>query len=56
MASKACAELFNERRSEMQNDSDDTLRFKRTMKRAFIFLAVVEFVVTAVGLFYYVNK
>jgi len=26
------------------------------MKRALIFLAVVEFVVTAIGLFYYVNK
>jgi len=40
----------------MQNTSDDTLKFKRSMKRALIFLAVVEFVVTVVGLFYYVNK
>ena len=56
MDSKACAELFNERRNEMQNSSDETLRFKRGFKRALIVLAVVEFIVTAVGLFYYVQK
>ena len=56
MASKACAELFNERRSEMQDSSDDTLKFKRTMKRALIVFAVVEFIVMAVGMFYYVQK
>ena len=56
MASKACAELFNERRSEMQDSSDETLKFRRTMKRAFIVFAVVEFIVMAVGMFYYVQK
>lgn len=56
MASRACAELFNERRSEMENTSEETLKFKRGFKRALIILAVIEFVVTAVGLFYYVQK
>ena len=55
MAWKACAELFNERRNEMQNTSDE-LKFKRNFKRALIVFAVVEFIVTAVGLFYYVQK
>ena len=40
----------------MQDNSDDTLQFKRGFKRALIILAVVEFIVTAVGLFYYVQK
>ena len=55
MASKACAELFNVRRSEMQNSSDDTVKFKRNMKRALIIFAVVEFIVMAVGMFHYVK-
>jgi hypothetical protein len=55
MASKACAELCNVRRSEMQNSSDDTLKFKRNMKRALIIFAVVDFIVMAVGMFYYVK-
>ena len=40
----------------MQNSSDDNLKFKRTMKRAIIVFAVVEFIVMAVGMFYYVQK
>jgi hypothetical protein len=55
MASKAYAGLFNERRSEVQNTSDE-FKFKRNMKRALIVFAVVEFIVTAVGLFFYVQK
>ncbi len=37
----------------MQNSSDD--QFKRNMKRALIIFAVVEFIVMAVGIFYYVK-
>jgi hypothetical protein len=40
----------------MENSSDDTLKFKRGFKRALIILAVVEFIVMAVGMFYYVQK
>jgi len=40
----------------METSSEETLKFKRGFKRALIILAVVEFVVTAVGLFYYVQK
>jgi hypothetical protein len=40
----------------MENSSEETLKFKRGFKRALIIVAVVEFVVTAVGLFYYVQK
>ena len=53
---KACAELFNERRSEMENSSEDSLKFKRGFKRALIVFAVVEFIVMAVGMFFYVQK
>ena len=56
MDSKACAELFNVRRSEMENNSDETLQFKRGFKRALIILAIVEFIVTVVGMYYYVHK
>jgi len=45
MDSKACAELFNERRSNM-----------RSMKRVLIILAIVEFIVMAVGMFSYVKR
>jgi len=38
----------------MQESSDD--KFKRNMKRALIVFAVVEFIVMAVGMFYYVQK
>lgn len=37
-------------------DSSDNLKFKRNMKRALIVFAVVEFIVMAVGMFYYVQK
>jgi len=40
----------------MQDSSEDALRFKRGFKRALIILAVVEFIVTAVAMFYYVHK
>ena len=40
----------------METSSEETLKAKRGFKRALIILAVVEFVVTAVGLFYYVQK
>jgi len=39
----------------MQNSSDDTLKFKRNMKRALIIFAAVELIVMAVGMFYYVK-
>jgi hypothetical protein len=38
----------------MQNSEE--LKSKRALKRALIFLAVVEFIVTAVGMYYYVHK
>ena len=57
MASKACAGRFNERRSEMQNSSEsEAVKSNRVFKRALIILAVIEFIVTAVGMFYYVHK
>jgi hypothetical protein len=40
----------------MQTDSEETLKFKRGLKRALIILAVIEFIVTAVGMYYYVHK
>ena len=40
----------------MQNASQESLSSKRLMKRALIILAVIEFIVTAVGMFYYVHK
>ena len=39
----------------MENDSDDTLKSKRNMKRALIIFAVVEFIVMAIGMFHYVK-
>jgi len=39
----------------MQNSSEE-LKSKRIFKRALIILAVIEFIVTAVGMFYYVHK
>jgi len=39
----------------MQDSSDDTVKFKRNMKRALIIFAVVEFIVMAVGMFHYVK-
>ena len=46
MVSKACAELSEEGRNEMQN-IEEASRSKRQLKRALIVLAVVEFIVTA---------
>jgi len=40
----------------MENSSEDSLSFKRGFKRALIILAVIEFIVTAVGMYYYVHK
>lgn len=40
----------------MENSSEDSLKFKRNFKRALIVFAVVEFIVMAVGMFYYVQK
>jgi len=39
----------------MQNSTEE-LRSNRVFKRALIILAVIEFIVTAVGMFYYVHK
>jgi len=39
----------------MQNSLED-LKSKRVFKRVLIILAVVEFIVTAVGMYYYVHK
>jgi hypothetical protein len=40
----------------MQDSSEESLKFKRGFKRALIILAVIEFIVTAVGMYYYVHK
>ena len=40
----------------MDNSLEDTLRSKRRFKRALIVFAVVEFIVMAVGMFYFLNK
>jgi len=40
----------------MENDLEETLRFKRRFKRALIVFAVIELIVTAVGMFYFVHK
>jgi hypothetical protein len=40
----------------MDNSLEETVRFKRQFKRALIVFAVVELIVTAVGLFYFVHK
>lgn len=40
----------------MQNSSEESLKFKRGFKRALIILAVIEFIVTAMGMYYYVHK
>lgn len=39
----------------MENNSE-ALKSKRVFKRAVIILAVIEFIVTAVGMYYYVHK
>lgn len=39
----------------MQNSSEE-LKSNRLFKRALIFLAVIEFIVTALGMYYYVHK
>ena len=40
----------------MENNLEESLKFKRGFKRALIILAVIEFIVTAVGMYYYVHK
>ncbi len=40
----------------MENSSEESLNFKRGFRRALIILAVIEFIVTAVGMYYYVHK
>ena len=40
----------------MDESLEDTVRFKRSFKRALIVFAVVEFVVTAFGVFYALKK
>lgn len=40
----------------MQQDLDESVKFKRQMKRAFIVLALIEFVVTVYGVFYVIHK
>jgi hypothetical protein len=40
----------------MQDSSEESLRFNKGFKRALIILAVVEFIVTAVGIYYYIHK
>ena len=39
----------------MEKNSED-LKSNRVFKRALIILAVIEFIVTAVGMYYYVHK
>jgi|GEM_PF-5975649 len=40
----------------MQESLDESVRFKRQMKWALIVLAVVEFIATAIGVFYVAHK
>lgn len=40
----------------MQESVEDSIRFKRWSKRTLIVLAVVEFIVTALGVFYATHK
>jgi hypothetical protein len=40
----------------MQESLEESIRFKRWSKRALIVLAVVEFIVTALGVFYATHK
>ncbi|HEX6717709.1 MAG TPA: hypothetical protein VF088_11400 [Pyrinomonadaceae bacterium] len=40
----------------MQESLEESIRFKRRFKRALIVLAVVEFIVTAIGVFYATQK
>jgi len=40
----------------MQESVEESVQFKRRFKRVLIVLAVVEFVVTAFGVFYAVHK
>ena len=40
----------------MQNSPEESLQFKRNFKRALIIFAVIEFIVTAVAMYYYVHK
>ena len=41
----------------MQNSSEsEAVKSNRVFKRALIILAVIEFIVTAVGMYYYVHK
>ena len=40
----------------MQQGLDESVKYKRQMKRAFIVLAVIEFIAMAVGVFYAVHK
>lgn len=40
----------------MRNGSAESRNSQRVLKRVFIILAVVEFIVTAVGMYYYVQK
>ena len=40
----------------MDNSLEDAIRFKRRFKRALIVFAVVEFIVTAVGMIYFFQK
>ena len=40
----------------MQESMEESVRFKRQLKRVFIVLAVVEFIVTVFGVFYAIHK
>ena len=40
----------------MENELEETIRFKRGFKRALIVFAVIELIVTAVGMVYFVHK
>jgi uncharacterized membrane protein YpjA len=40
----------------MQNSIEESVRFKRWSKRTLIVLAIVEFIGTAFGVFYFMHK
>jgi hypothetical protein len=40
----------------MQEGLDESVKFKRQMKRALIVLAVIEFIATVFGVFYVTHK
>ena len=56
MASRVCARVLLERRIEMQERSEESIKFKCQFKRALIVFGIVEFVVTVFVMVYVMHK